>query len=127
MHPEIRSRAISFKHAFAGYSILFKTQKNALIHAFATLLALIIGFLVKLNALEWAVLILVIGGVWTAELFNTAVEAILDRISPEYHPLVKTAKDVAAAAVLTAALVSLIAGILLFGKPLIHAILILMN
>ena len=127
MRPEIRSRAISFKHALAGYSILFKTQKNAHIHVVATLLAFLIGFLVRLNTLEWAVLILVIGGVWTAELFNTAVEAILDRISPEYHPLVKTAKDVAAAAVLTSALVSLIVGILLFGEPLIQALLILMN
>ena len=67
---------------------------------------------------EWAIILLVIGAVWTAEFLNTALEAILDIASPERHPLAQIAKDVGAAAVLIAAVVAIVVGLIILGPPL---------
>jgi diacylglycerol kinase len=113
------SRISAFKHAFAGWWYVIKTQRNAWIHALATSLAVALGIFLKLDLGSWATLFLAIGLVWTAEFVNTALEAIVDLASPEMHPLAKVGKDVGAAAVLIAALVAVVIGILVLGPPLI--------
>jgi len=97
---------------------VLRTQPNTWIHAAATLGAVVLGLWLGLSRTEWAVLALTIGMVWTAELFNTALEALIDLASPEIHPLAKIGKDVGAAAVLIAAIVSVAVGLVLFGPPL---------
>lgn len=77
-----------------------------------------VAFWLQLGRLDWAVLLLTIALVWVAEFVNTAVEAVVDLLSPELHPLAKVSKDVAAAAVLLAALAAAGIGLLVLGPPL---------
>jgi diacylglycerol kinase (ATP) len=115
-------RAISFKNAFAGLAYVIRTQKNAWIHAVATVAVFLLAFWLNIAAIDWAVLILTIGGVWTAEFINTSLEAVVDLASPQKHPLAKVGKDVGAAAVLIAAGSSIVIGILILGPPLVNKI-----
>ena len=114
--PTSRGRlARSFGYALRGIGILLRTQANARIHAVATLLAVGAGFWFGIARGEWCAVIAAIGLVWTAEGLNTALEAVVDLVSPEQHPLAGRAKDVAAGAVLCAAIAAFIIGLLVFG------------
>lgn len=114
-----RSRLKSFKNAISGWWHVIRTQKNAWIHAIATVLVVLTAAWLRLPIRDWGVLILTIAMVWTAEFLNTALEIVVDLASPNLHPLARAGKDVGAAAVLIAALSSIIIGILLFGPPLL--------
>lgn len=109
-----RSRADSFRDAFAGWGYTLRTQRNAWIHTAITILVTAIGLWIKLTRLEWALLFGAIGLVWVAELINTALETLVDLASPELHPLAARAKDIGAAAVLTASFVAVLIGTLVF-------------
>ena len=115
----IRNRLPAFKHAFSGLFYVLKTQKNSWVHATATFLVILVGLLLRLPPLQFAVLLIVIGLVWIVEILNTSIEAIVDMVSPEHHNLAKIAKDTAAAAVLFAAILSVVVGLLLLGPPLV--------
>ena len=115
-----RSRARSFRYAFSGWWFVIRTQKNAWIHAVISGLVVIMAFWLRLSTQDIAVLILTIAVVWTAEFLNTALEAVVDLASPQIHPLAKVGKDVGAAAVLIAALASIIIGLLIMGPPLLE-------
>lgn len=114
----IIARIASFRHAFHGWWYVIRTQRNAWIHASITTLVLILGLWLQLPARDWAVLILVIAMVWSAEFFNTSIEAVVDLASPVHHPLAKVGKDVGAAAVLIAAGAAVLVGLLILGPPL---------
>ena len=105
----------SFGYAFRGIGILLRTQANARIHATATVLVMAAGFWFRISRGEWCAVTAAIGLVWTAEGLNTAIEAVVDLTSPEPHPLAGRAKDVAAGAVLCAAIAALVIGALIFG------------
>ncbi len=113
------ARARSFGFAFRGVVTLLATQHNAWIHAAATVVVVALGVALGVSRLEWALLIFAIALVWTAEGLNTALEWLCDVAAPEYNPLVKKAKDVAAAAVLLAAIGSALIGLLVFGPRLL--------
>jgi len=81
------SRIRSFKHAFAGWLYVIRTQQNAWIHLLATLSVVVLAAWLKLPLRDWAVLLLAIAIVWMAEFLNTALEAVVDLASPERHPL----------------------------------------
>ena len=112
------SRVRSFQAAFAGWWYVIRTQKNAWIHVLATACVLALAAWLGLSRQEWAVLILTIAVVWTAEFLNTALEAVVDLASPNRHPLAKVGKDVGAAAVLIAAMSAVIIGLIILGPPL---------
>ena len=112
------SRANAFQHAFRGWWFVLRTQRNAWIHAVVTTLVVLLAFWLRLPLRDWAVLLLTIALVWTAEFINTALEAVVDLASPQQHPLAKVGKDVGAAAVLIAALTSILLGLLILGPPL---------
>jgi diacylglycerol kinase len=112
------SRLASFRYAFSGWWYVLRTQRNAWIHAVAAVGVFAAGFWLELGRIDWAILVLTVAVVWVAEFTNTAVEAVVDLLSPNIHPLAKVAKDVAAAAVLIAALAAVVIGLLLFGPPL---------
>jgi diacylglycerol kinase len=114
----ILSRYRSFGHAFRGLWFVLRTQQNAWIHALAAILVFILAWWLQLPAHHWAVLILTIAMVFTAEFINTAIEAVVDLASPEKHPLAKVGKDVGAAAVLISAFAALLVGLLILGPPL---------
>jgi diacylglycerol kinase len=113
-----RSRLASFGHAFAGLAHVVRTQRNAWIHAFASLAVIALAALLRVGTIEWGLLILAMGLVWMAEFINSALEATVDLASPEAHPLARVGKDVGAAAVLIAALAAAAIGLLVLGPPL---------
>ena len=90
----------SVPHAFRGIISLIKNDNNFRIHLVAVIVVIISGFWMKLSEGEWLAIILTMGGVLALEAVNTAIETIVDLVSPEYHILAKKAKDVAAGAVL---------------------------
>ena len=98
------------------------TQHNARIHLVATLVACFLAFALGISRLEWCAVVVAIVAVWTAEALNTALEMLCDVASPEFHPLVERAKDIAAGAVLLRALGSVSLAILLFGPRLFEAV-----
>jgi diacylglycerol kinase len=118
----IRLRVRSFHYALAGWWYVVRTQRNAWLHAVATVSVLLLAAWLQLKAYEWAILFLTIGMVWMAEFINTALEAVVDLASPQHHPLAKIGKDVGAAAVLIAALSAVIIGLLVLGPPLLAQI-----
>jgi diacylglycerol kinase (ATP) len=114
-----RSRARSFRYAFSGWWHVIRTQRNAWIHALVSLAVLVISSWLQIQPVEWAIIILTIALVWTAEFLNTALEAVVDLASPAHHPLAKVGKDVGAAAVLIAAIAAAVVGLLILGPPLL--------
>jgi diacylglycerol kinase (ATP) len=112
------SRAHSFEHALRGWWFVIRTQRNAWIHAVVTTLVIVVAFWLKLPIRDWAILLVTIALVWIAEFINSALEAVVDLASPAHHPLAKVGKDVGAAAVLIAALISILVGLLILGPPL---------
>jgi diacylglycerol kinase (ATP) len=116
----LTGRLRSFGHAFRGLKILAQTQHNARIHAVATVLVVAAGTLARISAVEWALIALAIVCVWATEALNTSIEIVVDLVSPEFDPLAAKAKDVAAAAVLVAAIGSLIVGALVFGPHVLR-------
>jgi diacylglycerol kinase (ATP) len=111
----IRGRLESIRRAARGIRAMLASQHNAWIHATATALVCALGLLLELSALEWIAITLAVVAVWTAEALNTAFEFLCDVASPEFHPLVGRAKDIAAGAVLISALGAAVIGILVFG------------
>jgi diacylglycerol kinase len=114
----LQSRAHSFRYAFHGWWFVIRTQKNAWIHAIVSIIVVFLALWLDLSAWDWAVIIIAIAMVWTAEFLNTALEAVVDLASPERNHLAKVGKDVGAAAVLIAASSSAIIGLLILGPPL---------
>jgi diacylglycerol kinase (ATP) len=114
----LRTRAASFRHAFDGWGITLRTQPNAWIHAAFSLVVAGVCIWLRLPPRDWAVIILTITLVWAAELINTAIEAVVDLISPDQHPLAKVGKDTAAGAVLVTATGAVLIGLLILGPPL---------
>jgi len=108
----------SFRYAFAGLAYVLRSQLNARIHAAVTILVVVASLWLGLSRSEWALLVVTIAIVWTTEILNTAIEAVVDLVSPEMHPLAKIAKDCAAAAVLVTAMMAVAVGLLLLGPKL---------
>ncbi len=115
----VSARIRSFRHALRGIWVTLATQHNAWIHAAATLAAVAAGFALGIRRVEWIAVVLAIIAVWTAEALNTAFEALCNVASPEFHPLVERAKDVAAGAVLISAIGAVVVGLLVFGPRLL--------
>lgn len=116
----IKTRTTAFYHAFEGLGVALRTQPNVWIHAAFTLAVIALGAWLRLSARDWAVIALTITLVWAAELMNTAIEAVLDLVNPDTHPLAKVGKDTAAGAVLVTAIGAVLVGLLILGPPLWH-------
>jgi len=114
------NRVQSFQFAFRGIWHTFKTQRNAQIHGAVALVVFFTGLWLGLSRSEWAIIILAIGFVIAAEMLNTVAEAAMDFATTDFDPQVKIVKDVAAGAVLVAAITSIIVGLIILGPPLYH-------
>ena len=121
MNPKQECKKLinSFKYAIEGFISSFKTERNMKIHVFAMLIVIILGFYLKISLIEWCIIAIAISLVIGAELFNTAIETIVDMISPEKNPKAKLAKDISAAAVLVFSIGAAIAGTIIFLPKLI--------
>ena len=123
LHHSQHRRNVSFWEGFqfAGEGLLyaFRTQRNFRVHLVTAIAVIVLGTWLRLSQQSWAILALIIGLVLTAEMINTAAEALVDLTSPEYHPLAKLVKDLMAGAVLIVAMISVIVGLLILGPPLL--------
>ncbi len=108
------SRWSSFRFAIAGIRKFFLEEPNARIHLLITVVAFILAARLKVSQTELILLIIVMGMVWMAEIFNTAIERIMDFISPEQNSNVGTIKDLSAAAVLVSAIIAAATGLIIF-------------
>jgi diacylglycerol kinase (ATP) len=109
-----RGRANSFRYAWEGICRFFEQEHNAWIHLFATSMVFLLACWFRVSRHEAIILILVVGFVWVAEIINTAIEKLADFVEPGFHPKIKLIKDLAAAAVLVAALIALLTGAFIF-------------
>ncbi|UIR57563.1 diacylglycerol kinase family protein [Sphingobacterium sp. SRCM116780] len=110
----IQDRIKSFTYALNGFKILFKEEHNARIHFIATIIVIIAGFFFHISTTEWLIVILCIGAVFSLEIINSAIENLADLVCQTPNEFIKKAKDLAAAAVLIAAIVSIIIAMLIF-------------
>ena len=116
MNPKQECKKLinSFRYAIEGFISSFKTERNMKIHILAMIVVVLLGFYLKLNLVEWCFITLAIALVIGAELFNTAIETIVDMVSPEKNPKAKLAKDISAAAVLALAIGAVLIGAIIF-------------
>jgi diacylglycerol kinase (ATP) len=115
----INSRLKAFRHAFSGWWFVIRTQRNAWIHMLVSIAVILVSLFLQISASNWALILLAIALVWIAEFLNTALEAVVDLASNhQQHELARVGKDVGAAAVLIAALSSILIGLLVLGPPL---------
>jgi diacylglycerol kinase len=108
----------SFRCAWEGLRHVWVSERNARIHAAVAVVVTLLGLRLGLTALEWALLVVAMALVFIGEMFNTVVERTVDLVTLEHHPLAKLAKDMAAGAVLVAALAAALVGLLVLGPRL---------
>ena len=115
-------RAQSMRFAWRGLVAVARSQHNAWIHGCVTLAVVVAGLLSGLHAGEWALVAFAVAGVWAAEAFNTAIEALGDAVSPGAHPLVGMAKDAAAGGVLVTVAGAVAVGLLVLVPRALEAL-----
>lgn len=115
-HPTFKR---SFLFAFQGFRIAIKTERNIKVMLAGGLFAIVAGIAIGIDMLSWAIVILCCGLVIAAELVNTAIETVVDLVSPEYHPLAGRAKDISAGAVWLLCLAVAIVGIIVYARALL--------
>jgi diacylglycerol kinase len=120
---KIKKRLKSFVYAFNGLLYMFKYEHNARIHLFAAICVIIAGIFFKINAIEWIAVAFACGLVIVTELINSSIEQLADLISTEENQKIKTGKDLAAAAVLFAAIIAVIVGLIIFVPYILKFIL----
>lgn len=118
----IRKSTKSFRYAFRGICFLFKNENNARIHLLASVAVIVLGFYFGITLAEWLWIAFSIGLVWIMEALNTAIEKLVDLVSPGFNPKAGEIKDLAAGAVLIAAGVAVVVGVLVFKDYVFDAI-----
>lgn len=118
MKYDFKKQLRSFGYAWKGITTCIGKEQNLSFHLIATALVTVAGLYFGITAIEWIVVVGCIGMVIAAELFNTAIEKLTNLVSPEYHPLAGTVKDIAAGAVLVCAVTAAIIGIIVFSPYL---------
>ena len=119
--------AAAFGFALRGIAYAWRSQRNVRIQAAVAVVVVLVGAWLRVGALEWALLIMAIALVLTAELLNTAIEAVVDLVSPQANPLAGAAKDACAAGVVVAVVGSMLLGLFVLGPPLIERVRLLVR
>ena len=114
MQYDFKKQLRSFGYAWKGIRCCVGKEQNLSFHLIVTVLTIIAGFLLDITRTDWMIVILCIGVVIAAELFNTAIEKLVDLVSPERHPIAGQVKDIAAGAVLVCAATAAIIGLVVF-------------
>ncbi len=110
----IKKFLLSFSYPIKGLKYAYRNEQNLAVDVGIALMVLIAGFIFKIEKTEWIIIVITIGAVLSLELINTAIEAVVDLVTEEYHPLAKVAKDTSAAAVFVIAIVAVIVGLIIF-------------
>lgn len=106
----------SFRYAFNGIAWAIKNENNFIYHLLATFIVVMAGLILGFTQMEWIVIVAMIGFVYLAEIINSAIERLVDLISPQYHEKAGAVKDLAAGAVLVAAITALIVGTIIISN-----------
>lgn len=114
MQYDFKKQLRSFGYAWKGIRCCVGKEQNLSFHLIATVLTVLAGFLLDIARTDWMIVILCIGVVIAAELFNTAIEKLVDLVSPQRHPVAGQVKDIAAGAVLVCAATAAIIGLIVF-------------
>lgn len=113
--PDFKKPVVGgFRHAIAGWRLAVRRERNLQIHLAVAGAVVVLSWYLTLSRTEVCLIVLCIAAVWISELFNTALEKLVDLVSPEHHDLARDVKDVAAAAVLTAAVAAVVIGLFIF-------------
>ena len=115
----IKKFLLSFSYPIKGLKYAYRNEQNLAVDVGVSLLVLIAGFIFQLEHYEWIIIVLTIAVVIAGELINTAIEAVVDLVTEEYHPLAKVAKDTSAAAVFVLSIMAAVDGIIIFLPKLI--------
>lgn len=113
----------SFVYAFQGILTAVRTQQNIRIHLLAVAVVTTAGFFLELSAIEWSIIALTFGLVLVAEMMNTAFEGLVDMVSPEHGEKAGMVKDIAAGAVLLAAIIATVVAVYIFGNKIFNLLL----
>ncbi|TXK51343.1 diacylglycerol kinase family protein [Pontibacter qinzhouensis] len=114
METYFKKRYNSFKFAFRGLNSALRSEPHMRLHVLLAVGVVVAGFLFGVTATEWCLLVGCMGVVFMAEIFNTAIETVVNLVSPDFHPLAGKAKDLAAGAVLAAAIMAAVVGLIIF-------------
>jgi diacylglycerol kinase len=118
MRFSFRRTLRSFGHAGHGFLLFLRSEQNAWLHLVALCFAVIAGIILQLEAWEWVAVVMAAGLVFAAEMFNTSMERLCDHVTPGRHQAIKSVKDLAAGAVVFAALTAFVVGCIVFGPKL---------
>ena len=116
-HPSFRK---SFLFAIQGFRCAVRTERNIKVMLAGAVVAVVLGLVLRIALLSWAIVIGCCGVVISAELLNTAIETVVDLVSPEFHPLAGRAKDIAAAAVWVLSCLVALVGVLVFANAILN-------
>ncbi|OGO50387.1 MAG: hypothetical protein A2Z30_00525 [Chloroflexi bacterium RBG_16_64_43] len=119
--------AAAFGFALRGIAYAWRSQRNVRIQAAVAVAVVLVGAWLRVSSLEWALLVIAMAMVLTAELFNTAIEAVVDLVSPQTNPLAGAAKDACAAGVVVAVVGSVLLGLFVLGPPLLDRLQLLVR
>lgn len=117
-----KARVKSFRNAFRGIGIIIRTETHAIIHLVASIFAITASILLQISEIEWLFILLAISLVWISEIINTSLERLMNHLHPEHHASIRDSKDLAAGAVLLAAIFALITGLIIFGPAIYNLI-----
>ncbi len=113
----------SFGYALKGMFLALKDQQNMRIHLTAVIVVTVAGIFLGLTAIEWSLIALCIGSVISSEMMNTAIETLVDLVSPEFNEKAGKIKDIAAGAVLLTAIVATVVAVYIFGNKIFNLLL----
>ncbi|MBU5595165.1 diacylglycerol kinase family protein [Amphibacillus sp. MSJ-3] len=113
-YQESKKKRVGLRYAVNGLKYAYINEINIRIHFIIASLVIIFGFIFSVSIMEWVMLLIMIGFVVTAELLNTAVEAMLDYLAPDWHPMAGAIKDLTASAVLVASIIAATVGLIIF-------------
>lgn len=109
-----KKRTKSAFYALNGLKILMREEHNSRIHTVISIAVIAAGFFFEISATEWMIICILIALVFGLEIMNSAIENLCDYISPQWHEAIKKIKDLAAAAVFVASVISVICGAIIF-------------
>ena len=110
----IRRHLASYRYAMRGIWLAFRYDRNMIFHLAAAVVVLIVNFLLDISRTEWLITLMLIGIVWMAEIFNTAIEKLADRVTKEHDPMIGMAKDLAAGAVLIICFAAIVCAVIIY-------------
>src|SRR5436189_3741775 len=112
----IKKHLASYRFAFRGIAFAFQSEKNMVIHLVAALAVIVLNYLLGISRMEWLITMILIGVVCAAEMFNTAIEKLADRVTTEQDPLIGQVKDIASGAVLVVCVAAAVCGAVVYWQ-----------